>query len=377
MSIEHALTLNLSAYVPPPVLYMPQGDSASRVIKAVLWNGSEAYTIPSGSVVMVRFGKPDGTGGLYDETEAGNAITYSGNVVTAPVATQMLSAAGKVQADIEIHQAGETAQETVKLATFCFIVNVEKAAYQDAAIISSDYYNIVAAQIAAAIKAGEKAESVNQHPPRVSSQNTWEIWDSDKNAYVDSGKSAKGDPGTSPRVSVTRTEVTGGRGYTQVTFTDVDGDHTATIFDGEEGKKGASGTHGNDVTVTGTAAEATTEHRNGGTKLVFTMTQYNASGAPPTTLELPFTVWNGNDAEVSGITISLPASGWDAEAKTQTVSVTGMTESALVITSAAPVSFVAWSDAGVRCSAQSGGALTFACEAIPTEDLTGNVVILA
>lgn len=377
MSIEHALTLNLSTYVPPPVLYMPQGDSASRVIKAVLWNGSEAYTIPSGSVVMVRFGKPDGTGGLYNETEAGNAITYSGNVVTAPVATQMLSAAGKVQADIEIHQAGETAQETVKLATFCFIVNVEKAAYQDADIISSDYYNVVAAQIAAAIKAGDKAESINQHPPRVSSQNTWEIWDSDKNAYVDSGKSSKGDPGTSPTVSISRTEVTGGQSYTRITFTDSDGDHIATILDGKTGEKGNPGTHGNDVTVTATAADATDEHPNGGTKLVFTMTQYNASGAPPTTLELPFTVWNGNDGEVSGVTVSLPASGWDAETKTQTVSVTGMTESALVITSAAPVSFVAWSDAGVRCSAQSGGALTFACEAIPTEDLTGNVVILA
>lgn len=190
-------------------------------------------------------------------------------------------------------------------------------------------------------------------------------------------RGAKGDPGVSPTVSVTRIEVTGGRSYTQVTFTDADGGHTATIFDGEAGEKGASGTHGNDVTVTGTAAEATTEHRNGGTKLVFTMTQYNASGAPPTTLELPFTVWNGNDAEVSGIAVSLPASGWDAEAKTQTVSVTGMTESALVITSAAPVSFVAWSDAGVRCAAQSGGALTFACETVPAEDLTGNVVILA
>lgn len=376
MSINQKVDLNLSSSVIPPILSMAQYDSNSRTIVATLWDGTSEFNIPSDASVMVRFGKPDGTGGLYDTTEAGNAITYSGNVVTAPVATQMLSVAGKVQADIEIYQTGETAQKTIKLATFCFVVNVKKAAYQDADIISSDYYNVVATQIAAAIKAGEKAESISQHPPRVSSQNTWEIWDSDKNAYVDSGKSSKGDPGTSPTVSISRTEVTGGQSYTRITFTDSDGDHIATILDGKKGEKGNPGTHGDSVTVTGTAAEATTEHRNGGTKLVFTMTQYNASGAPPTTLELPFTVWNGNDAEVSGIAVSLPASGWDAEAKTQTVSVTGMTESALVITSAAPVSFVAWSDAGVRCSAQSGGALTFACETIPTEDLTGNVVIL-
>ena len=55
----------------------------------------------------------------------------------------MLSVAGKVQADIEIYQSGATEQAAVKLATFCFTVNVEKAAYPDAEIISSDYYNII------------------------------------------------------------------------------------------------------------------------------------------------------------------------------------------------------------------------------------------
>lgn len=100
------------------------------------------------------------------------------------------------------------------------------------------------------------------------------------------------------------------------------------------------------------------------------------------TLGASLTAFNANAdkldaAQPKTTAVSLPASGWDAEAKTQTVSVAGMTESALVITSAAPVSFVAWSEAGVRCSAQSGGALTFACETVPAEDLTGNVVILA
>ena len=143
MSINHNVDLNLSASVMPPVLNMAQYDANSRTIVATLWDGTSGFNVPSGSVVMVRFGKPDGTGGLYDHTEAGEAITYSGNVVTAPVATQMLSAAGKVQADIEIYQSGATEQASVKLATFCFTVNVEKAAYPDAEIISSDYYNII------------------------------------------------------------------------------------------------------------------------------------------------------------------------------------------------------------------------------------------
>lgn len=147
MSINQTVDLNLSASVVPPVLNMAQYDANSRTIVATLWDGASGFTIPAGAVVMVRFGKPDGTGGLYDKTEAGTAITYNGNVVTAPVATQMLSVAGKVQADIEIYQTGATAQAAVKLATFCFVVNVEKVAFPDAKIISSDYYNIISAGI--------------------------------------------------------------------------------------------------------------------------------------------------------------------------------------------------------------------------------------
>lgn len=162
MSINQTVDLNLSASVMPPVLNMAQYDANSRMIVATLWDGASGFTIPAGAVVMVRFGKPDGTGGLYDKTEAGTAITYSGNVVTAPVATQMLSVAGTVQADIEIYQTGASEQAAVKLATFCFVVNVEKAAYQDADIISSDYYNVLAAQIAAAIEAGAKADAAIQ-----------------------------------------------------------------------------------------------------------------------------------------------------------------------------------------------------------------------
>lgn len=158
MGVNHAVNLNLSAAGVPPVLHMAQYDANSRTIVATLWDGTSGFTIPTGASVMVRFGKPDGTGGLYDETEAGDAITYSGNVVTAPVAAQMLSVAGKVQADIEIYQTGETEQAAVKLATFCFMVNVEKAAYQDAEIISSDYYNIVAGQIQQAVSAATAAE---------------------------------------------------------------------------------------------------------------------------------------------------------------------------------------------------------------------------
>lgn len=158
MNINHNVELNLSVDGIPPRLHMPQGDSNTRTIVAALWDGAQPYNIPAGAVVMMRFRKPDGTGGLYDTTEAGSKVTFSGNTVTAPVATQMLAVAGIVQAQIDICGTA-TGKNAETLATFRFAVEVAPNVYPDAEIISSDYYNIVAAQIAAAIEAGEKAVS--------------------------------------------------------------------------------------------------------------------------------------------------------------------------------------------------------------------------
>ena len=76
------------------------------------------------------------------------------------------------------------------------------------------------------------------------------------------------------------------------------------------------------------------------------------------------------------VAVTLPASGWNADTKTQTVSVTGMTTSANCIITAAPGSYMAYAEAGVRCTAQGSGSLTFACETVPTEDVATNVLIL-
>lgn len=157
MNVNQEVRLNLSAAGIPPRLAMPQGDANSRTIVATLWDGPTPYNIPANAAVMVRFRKPDGTGGLYDATEAGTAVTASGNTVTAPVATQMLAVAGVVQAEIDIYGTG-SGKAADRLATFRFAVEVAPSAYPDAQIISSDYYNIVANDIAKAVSAAAKAE---------------------------------------------------------------------------------------------------------------------------------------------------------------------------------------------------------------------------
>lgn len=184
MEIIQEVDLNLSFRGIPPKLSMVQGDSNTRIIRAQLWDGSNPYTVPTGAAVMVRFRKPDGTGGLYDKTEGGQSVTASGYIVTAPVATQMLTVTGVVMAEVDIYAAGEDAASAQKLASFAFLIEVAPSVYPDAEIISSDYYNVLTAEIASVLAA-------NTHPPVIGANGNWYIWDQAKGDYVDSGNSAK------------------------------------------------------------------------------------------------------------------------------------------------------------------------------------------
>jgi len=61
---------------------------------------------------------------------------------------------------------------------------------------------------------------------------------------------------------------------------------------------------------------------------------------------------------------------------TQTVSVTGVTTSNVVIVSPQASSWQKWRDCGVRCTAQANGTLTFAAETATGQTLYANVLIL-
>lgn len=80
------------------------------------------------------------------------------------------------------------------------------------------------------------------------------------------------------------------------------------------------------------------------------------------------------DAKSKGVAATLPASGWTDNA--QTVAIVGVTADNNVVVGPAPASREAWTDAGIYCSAQSNGTLTFVCGSVPAENVTANVVIL-
>ena len=73
-------------------------------------------------------------------------------------------------------------------------------------------------------------------------------------------------------------------------------------------------------------------------------------------------------------TITLTAAGWSSN--TQTVSVTGMTADGVVMVSPAPADQSAYTSAGILCTAQAAGSLTFTCDTVPSGDLSVNVVCL-
>lgn len=84
------------------------------------------------------------------------------------------------------------------------------------------------------------------------------------------------------------------------------------------------------------------------------------------------TTISGKQNALSSATVTLATTDWANSA--QTVNVTGMTGTATVWVSPAPTSMTSYGNAGVYCSAQAAGTLTFTCTTTPTSELTVNVV---
>lgn len=176
------IDLNLSQVNCAVVVYAKQNDKLARHIAATLYDGATAWTPPAGSHPIIRFLKPDGTSGFYDVDENNNAATtISGNVATMTIVEQALTVPGDVYMELNFYNsAGE------KLTTLKWLLRVQQSVLEDSTIISSDYYNVLTAEIAAALAA-------TGHPPYINSTTkNWMIWDTGTNAYVDSGYSSVG-----------------------------------------------------------------------------------------------------------------------------------------------------------------------------------------
>lgn len=123
----------------PPVqepVHAVQCDANTRAVAVTLTAGGVVWEPPAGVNISVAFKKPDGKKGWYDKLPDGSsACSVSGNVVTAILAPEALTAAGKVDAVLVFQD-----KDLNQLATFGFTILVEPnpAAGRE---ISNDYYN--------------------------------------------------------------------------------------------------------------------------------------------------------------------------------------------------------------------------------------------
>ena len=162
MQVTKNITLDLLETGSPVIIKAKQNDRNTRYIAAHLYVGRLDYQVPSGTEIAFRYKKPDGTAGFYDALPDNSpAITVSGNTVTVELVEQVLTAAGCVHCEINMYNAASE-----KLTTFTFEISVEESVLTDAEIISSDYYNVLTAEIAKALQAvtdaTEQAENAAQ-----------------------------------------------------------------------------------------------------------------------------------------------------------------------------------------------------------------------
>ena len=162
MKATKNITLDLLETGSPVIIKAKQNDRNTRYIAAHLYVDGLAYPVPSGTEIAFRYKKPDGTAGFYDTlTDNSPAITVSGNTVTVELVEQVLTAAGCVHCEINMYNAASE-----KLTTFTFEIAVEESVLTDTEIISSDYYNVLTAEIAKALQAvtdaTEQAENAAQ-----------------------------------------------------------------------------------------------------------------------------------------------------------------------------------------------------------------------
>lgn len=136
MKVLHSLRMDLARCGCRPIVGAVQGEANTRVLEVSLYDNGVAWNIPGGAVVDLAYQKPDGTKGIYGHLPDGSpAITFSGNVLTAILAPQVLTCPGSIRAAFVFTKEGAEV-----LATFPFTITVEANPAADA-VRSEDYYD--------------------------------------------------------------------------------------------------------------------------------------------------------------------------------------------------------------------------------------------
>lgn len=154
MSLETTAALRVDLLDPgaPQIIHAVQDDSNSRKIAFNIYAGGAQWDVPDGTLVTVRYKKPDGTAGFYDTLPDGStpAATIDGNVVTVALVPQAFTVRGNVPVQIKLYDSAGAS-----ITTFAVVMHVSVNIVSDAEIVSSDYYSVLTKQIADVLAAAE------------------------------------------------------------------------------------------------------------------------------------------------------------------------------------------------------------------------------
>lgn len=153
MTESTPVSLNLQSPNISTVVYAVQNDRSARHIVAQLRDGSAPWTPPAGAAPVIRYVKPDGTGGFYDADDNNNsAIVISGSKADMTIVEQALTVPGDVYMQLHFYAADGT-----RLTSFAWILRVQQSVLNDAKIVSSDYFNVLTAKVSQAVQAASAA----------------------------------------------------------------------------------------------------------------------------------------------------------------------------------------------------------------------------
>ena len=151
MEITTSITLDLATPSFPPQVSAVQYDSDTRYVAITITDNGSPWTIPTGVIGIVNIEKPDGTVCFYEYDADNNpAVTFEGNVATCLLVPQALTVHGEAYCDLSLYNA-----DSQKITTFYFRLAIQPAAVPDDTITSTNYYNILTQEIAAALGAAQ------------------------------------------------------------------------------------------------------------------------------------------------------------------------------------------------------------------------------
>lgn len=136
MKVYQNITIDLAKNEGVTYADAAQGDSA-RYLRLVLEENGVAWRLPEDAVAVVRYAKPDGTGGTYDTLPDGTpAGVIQGNVLELGLAPQVCSVAGKVHLQIVFMR------RDAQVSSFDIVVRVDKSTNYEKE--SAEYVNLSA-----------------------------------------------------------------------------------------------------------------------------------------------------------------------------------------------------------------------------------------